>query len=389
MVSTSYLETVLEYSPSETQSPSHPRTLIFSYLNTHSLLSLRSCSRTLKEITSLYALEAFKYLQLIFKAGAFCPAAIAALGRIGTLCTHLTITLRHSDSTVLTLPPRLPEDKDRIFSFFHIPRDGFWDETGRYRLEEHTNLVVAEAEAQGLWEEASRVAGWARVFGALPGLKRVDIVTLGEPVGKGLARDVVDEALISVRHVMEDRSLVRGLTGWGYSGHACGVWVLNPEMAWEGRGVRKSWWARLTEVDMMMTRESLVGMKSWETGAVDRAWRTVLKAMSGKLVKLSVAMTGIGPGLACPLVEETLEFPKLKELTTSGFFVAWNNHGGFEGLLGRRARNVKLWIVEGMRWMEGEQGWVNIWEEWDALQWTRGFELVVMRRKGTWESDLY
>jgi len=378
----SFLESVLQDTPGElVESPSRPRELIFSYLNTHSLLSLRRCSRTLNTIISPHALKAFSHLQLIFKAGAFCPAAIAALRRIGTHCTYLTITLHHTPCNALTLPPRASEDEARIFSFFPLPRDGYWDAFQNYKLEEHANLVVTEAEAQGMWEEASRIAGWARVFGCLPLLQRVDVVALGRPAGTGFVRDIVDEALLSVRHVFEDRSLVRGLTGWGYRGHASGVWVLDPAMAWERRGVRKSWWAGLTQVEMMVTRESVGGLKSWESGAVERAWRTVLKLMSGRLLKLTVAMTGNGPGLECPLVDETLEFPLLVELTTSGFKVPWNGRGGLANLVGWRARKVVLWTVEGMQWAEGEEMWRTIWEEWRTVTWTRGHELVIMVRK--------
>jgi len=186
MAFTSLLEAVLQYSPSETQSPSG-RTLIFSYLSTYSLLSLRCCSRTLNTITSLYTLNAFRHLQLIFKAA---PSSLHHCRLKPHRCSLSTPNHNHNHNHIpLTLhlpnpPPLLPEDPEYIFSF-HLPRDGCWDESGHCHLEEDVKLIVAEGEAQGLWGEAPRVAGWARVFRCLPGLRRVETVARMMPAGLG------------------------------------------------------------------------------------------------------------------------------------------------------------------------------------------------------------
>ncbi|KAF8245391.1 hypothetical protein K440DRAFT_646328 [Wilcoxina mikolae CBS 423.85] len=353
------LLSVLSHNPSPQNTPDNILTTLTTFLPFPSLLSLRACHPTLTHLLTPYNITIFHTLHLTLSTTCFSPASLSALSRIGHNCTHLLIHLHHSGQTRIHLLPRSPTDPTRLSPLVPLPRDGYFDgETGAFTLPEQHRHVCDPADPE-LFTEAIRVRGWVRVFAALEQrMRELTICVTGTPPqGRGLERGVVDEALISIRHVLETRRcLVRRFE---YSGHARGVWVLDPMVGWEGRGVRRAWWARVGSLSLKISEGSVERFEGWEKETVGRALCEMVEEMSEGLVELEVEAAG----LESPFVSEGVEFPKLVELKVAGLVMSW---GGLRGFLNERARNVmRFTVVRDVGFVEGDQGWKGMYREWE------------------------
>ena len=103
----------------------------------------------------------------------------------------------------------------------------------------------------------------------------------------------------------------------------------------------------------------------------------VAESYGWRLEKLTVAMTGVVPGLDYPLVDETIWFPKLEQLATSGFKLHGMVRVGLRGWRGGGPGRLSYGLLRECSGMGGWEEWRKGWEEWDALQWTAGHEVVV------------
>jgi len=201
------------------------------------------------------------------------------------------------------------------------------------------------------------VRGWVRVFAALERMRELTICVTGTMGGRGLERGIVDEALISIRHVLETRRCV--VRRFEYIGHARGVWVLDPMVGWEGRGVRKAWWGGVKRLSLRVEEASMEGWEGWERETVGRALGGMVEEMSEGLVELEVEAAG----LESPFVSQGVEFPKLVELKVAGLTMRWEELREF---LNGRARNVMSFtVVRDVRFVEGDHGWEDMYREWE------------------------
>ncbi|KAA8895161.1 hypothetical protein FN846DRAFT_912080 [Sphaerosporella brunnea] len=357
-----------------------PADKLVSLLSSHELLALRATCREIAGLTAPHVATAFTFLQYTFTA----PAALQSLMRIGAWCTSLVITLPNTPGGKITLPLRNEYDKQRVFSVFPTPVDTFWA-SDRYVQEKHSGIVQT-ADTQ-LFQTARDKKAWTMMFASLPALRRLKVETPGLSPGKGLQRTCVDEALMTLREVLERRERGGQIREFVYDGHAGGVWILDPMHSWNGRGVRKAWWAELVEVEMIVSKWSLKGFHSWERGTVERAWRGFLAAVSEKVQVLTVELRGEGATLECPLVDETILYPKLTQLKTKGFTMMWNGEGGLSRLLGKRAPMVVEWTVEKFKLSEGERMWTEVFVDWELMNPERmrsPTDLMRLGRKDRW-----
>jgi hypothetical protein len=358
---------------------------VFRHLHYRDLLSIRATCRALAALAAPCLSAAFSKMQYTLTARALTNKSLECLSRIGGFANTLTITLPHTEDCKISLPLRDENDPHRVFTVHPCPVDTFWTEEGVYSVEKNARIVVVPNEA--LFLTARDARGWATMIASMKALKKLRIFTPGRPPGRGLERSIVDEALLTLRDVLEDRGKVRGIREFSYDGHAAGIWILHPMLSWSGKGTRKAWWAWLVKVEIVVSRWSLESFHSWERGTVERAWRGFLAAVSENVQYLAVEMRGDGPQLECPLVDETIVFPKLTQLKTRGFQVRWGGDGGFAGLLQNRAPMVVEWTVEEITLIEGNRAWTELFVDWELMNPERmrtQTDCMNLRRKDGW-----